>query len=422
MKMVKSLLLGSAAGVVAMTGAQAADLPVKAKPVQYVKICSLYGAGFWYIPGTNTCIKLGGWVRTEYNINSLGSFNPNKSTDFTRGDTENTIRNRGIMTWDVREQTEYGTLRAYIAGGWQDNNASAGQIYAPRAFIQFAGFTLGRATSFYDFYATPWYSNTTNVWGSDSGGGGKVVWGYTAQLGNGLSASIALEDGAWVQKGILGNAYSAGEQLPDLAANMHIDASWGMAQIMGALHQVNAKGVVPSSHPDDKVGWAIGAGLKVNLPMLGKGDSFAVEGDYTEGAIGYAGSGIGSFSWCHGASCGFGTASDATYMGVGHDLELTTAWSVVAGMDHHWDAHWKTSLYGTYGEVSYSDAAKAHNGSADDWHYSQIGSRTVWSPVHNLDLSVDVMYMNLGTARSSWGNDDQSVWQAILRAQRNFYP
>ena len=50
MKMVKSLLLGSAAGMVAIAGAQAADLPVKAKPVQYVKICTLYGDGFYYIP------------------------------------------------------------------------------------------------------------------------------------------------------------------------------------------------------------------------------------------------------------------------------------------------------------------------------------------------------------------------------------
>src|SRR5882724_646946 len=60
MKMVKSLILGSAAALVAMSGAQAADLPVKAKAVEYVKVCSLYGAGFFYIPGTDTCIKLGG--------------------------------------------------------------------------------------------------------------------------------------------------------------------------------------------------------------------------------------------------------------------------------------------------------------------------------------------------------------------------
>ena len=70
MKMVKSLLLGSAAGLVAVAGAQAADLPVKAKPVEYVKICSIYGAGFFYIPGTDTCIKIGGWTRAEVDFNA----------------------------------------------------------------------------------------------------------------------------------------------------------------------------------------------------------------------------------------------------------------------------------------------------------------------------------------------------------------
>ncbi|MGA8974662.1 MAG: porin, partial [Pseudolabrys sp.] len=78
MKMVKSLLLGSAAGLVAVAGAQAADLPVKAAPVQYVKICSLYGVGFYYIPGTDMCIKIGGWVRAEAawhtNNSSIGTF------------------------------------------------------------------------------------------------------------------------------------------------------------------------------------------------------------------------------------------------------------------------------------------------------------------------------------------------------------
>ena len=65
MKMVKSLLLGSAAGIVAVAGAQAADLPVKAKPVEYVKVCSLYGAGFYYIPGTDICLKIGAAFRAE---------------------------------------------------------------------------------------------------------------------------------------------------------------------------------------------------------------------------------------------------------------------------------------------------------------------------------------------------------------------
>ena len=73
MKRVKILLLGSAAGLVAVAGAQAADLPVKAKPVEYVKICSLYRDGFFYIPGTDTCLKIGGWVRWETDVGAGGS-------------------------------------------------------------------------------------------------------------------------------------------------------------------------------------------------------------------------------------------------------------------------------------------------------------------------------------------------------------
>jgi hypothetical protein len=69
MSKIKSLVLGSAAGLVAIGGAQAADLPVKAKAVEYVKVCSLYGAGFYYIPGTDTCIRLGGYLRAEVTFN-----------------------------------------------------------------------------------------------------------------------------------------------------------------------------------------------------------------------------------------------------------------------------------------------------------------------------------------------------------------
>src|SRR5690348_12659511 len=153
MKMVKSLLLGSAAGLVAVAGAQAADLPVKAAPVQYVKICSLYGAGFYYIPGTDTCMKIGGYVRAEYDINATGSFTPilnGVNALHNRNSNEINSRARGIITVDVREQTEYGTLRSYISGGWQADNGGAapnGSIGAATAvyrfFVQLAGFTAG---------------------------------------------------------------------------------------------------------------------------------------------------------------------------------------------------------------------------------------------------------------------------------------
>src|SRR5690242_21159180 len=113
MKMVKSLVLGSAATLIAMGGAQAADLPVKAKPVQYVKICSLYGAGFWYIPGTDTCMKIGGFIRYETDFNASGSFSTyltGANARFDRADTRDTNnRTRGVVSFDVRSQTAYGT-------------------------------------------------------------------------------------------------------------------------------------------------------------------------------------------------------------------------------------------------------------------------------------------------------------------------
>ena len=102
MKMVKSLLLSSAAGLAAVSGAQAADLPVKAKAVEYVKVCSLYGAGFFYIPGTDTCIKIGGFARTEWNHNAAGSFNTNvagANAQYTRASDTLVNRSRGLFSF-----------------------------------------------------------------------------------------------------------------------------------------------------------------------------------------------------------------------------------------------------------------------------------------------------------------------------------
>src|SRR5262249_49124344 len=100
MKMVKSLLLGSAAGLVAVTAGEAVDLPVKAKPVEYVKVCTLYGAGFWYIPGTDVCMKIGGFIRTEWDVHAGGSFAP-----FTNGGN----------AFQFRSENNYVTrARAYL--------------------------------------------------------------------------------------------------------------------------------------------------------------------------------------------------------------------------------------------------------------------------------------------------------------------
>jgi hypothetical protein len=134
----KSLILGSAAGLIAIGGAQAADLPVKAKAVEYVKVCSLYGAGFYYIPGTDTCIKIGGAIRIDTAFNG-GTYDnpfwqgqPGAANAWT-GDYIST-RQRINLTTDTRTATEYGVVRTYaniqfdflqdresIAGGYTES-------------------------------------------------------------------------------------------------------------------------------------------------------------------------------------------------------------------------------------------------------------------------------------------------------------
>jgi porin-like protein len=464
MKMVKSLLLGSAAGLVAIAGAQAADLPVKAKPVQYVKICSLYGVGFYYIPGTDMCLKVGGWVRAEYTWGAngnigLGGFNGNVNDRTTNNST---WRARGYITADARNQTEYGTVRGYLAIGLSTNNVGADSasntFSANRAFIQWAGFTWGLAQSFYDFYSVP----ATSYWGtfpaSDTGDPGWLVSGYTAQFGNGFSASLAAEmrrqtvidRGTLSSTGAITSQYG-GFQTPDVVGNLRVDQAWGSAQIMAAYHDVNATydtGVFKQSHPDDKAGWAVGAGIKLNAPMIGQGDYLQAQVNYTEGALRYVFFAT-NFQWAKvdGNSAGFGPLTDAVYSGVaGDSLQLTTAWNVNAAYEHFWNPRWRTSLYGGYAEVNYNDesnsimcgfgGAAVTNGCDMDWKTWWIGSRTQWNVTKDFYMGLDVLYAKLQSANAGIGGgvafaaspngflpkDDVDNWQFRFRVHRDFYP
>src|SRR6202047_3017544 len=111
MRMMKGLLLFSAASLAA-TAASAADLPVKAKAVEYVRVCSLYGAGFWYIPGTDTCIKIGGYVRADVTFDGSGSHGQpawnGDSGQRNRYFDDFIARSRMVLQVDTRTATEYG--------------------------------------------------------------------------------------------------------------------------------------------------------------------------------------------------------------------------------------------------------------------------------------------------------------------------
>src|SRR5882757_964869 len=299
MKMVKSLILGSAAGLLAMSGAQAADLPVKAKAVEYVRICSLYGAGFWYIPGTDTCMKIGGYLRVDTTFNGGIYDGPNWNGSAGSGDRfvdRINSRSRMALTVDTRTATEYGVVRTFAQADFQFNNfgtqngntpssgvgggigaagtsgnqgfLTAGQLSGLNGsllnnpgggyvavefvFIQFAGFTFGKSAS---AYATPWHgypgNNTSFLMGGHDTVTGVNNIQYTAQFGNGVSGTVGLDDPTVFNRtalynlstGIGGNGLGTtqygGFVAPDLVGNIRVDQAWGLFQVSGALHTVN---------------------------------------------------------------------------------------------------------------------------------------------------------------------------------------
>ena len=338
MKMVKSLILGSAAGLLAMSGAQAADLPVKAKAVEYVRICSLYGAGFFYIPGTDTCIKLGGYLRVDTTFNAAGvQDTPAWNGDPGQGNRYRdyySTRARLALTVDTRTATEYGVVRTFGQGDFTFdtlggatfnpnslatnlgnntnllNSAGGGYVAVEMGFIQFAGFTFGRSAS---AYSTPWHgypgNNSSNLLGGNDTVTGVNNIQYSAQFGNGVSGTIGLDDPTVYNRTSLLNlspalastAISAGAQAyggvhsPDISGNIRIDQAWGLFQISAIAHEVVASynilgaGGVPSNfseaggHPDTKWGGAVMAALNIKNIPTGPGDDLKIDATYSKG-------------------------------------------------------------------------------------------------------------------------------------------
>jgi hypothetical protein len=116
MKSLQILLFGVAAGLLAIGAASAAEQHAKGNPAGHAKNCSAYGAGFHYVPGADLCMKIGGWARAEASGGGVnwGALSGNPGDGAAANDA---MRARGYVTTDVREQTEYGTVRAYVSVG-----------------------------------------------------------------------------------------------------------------------------------------------------------------------------------------------------------------------------------------------------------------------------------------------------------------
>jgi hypothetical protein len=470
MKVMKSLLLGSAAGVVAMSGAQAADLPVKAKAVEYVKVCSAYGAGFYYIPGTDICLRVGGYLRMDYYLhgpagNGQSWFQGTTAVPIDDADNATGWRSRGAMILDARTNTAYGTLRSYMVthaslqtGGTAVPAATAVGLDA--AFIQFAGFTFGAAPSLWKFAGA--YGMNALI------GSGDLVFisqiAYTAQLGNGVTASIGIEDASQRRGYIFGtsqfgtistvgvlnipavSAQYKGQYFPDITANVRVDQAWGSAIVTGALREVHAANTRPTgvgttsvSDGPSKWGYAVGAGIEIKLDSIAPKDRAQIWGSYGKGATGYVNSGPASNfgvmaitgANLNGPIAMWVDAIDANGTGAG-GLSLARTWAVTGQFQHYWTPMLRTNVGVGYTDYNVQNTALAQQGGSitvPDFRLLNATVATVWSPVANLDLGVEVMYYDLTTRNGVYGpaasagtpgSASGDGWAGTIRAQRNF--
>jgi len=205
---IKSLLLGSAVASVAFTGAQAADaiFVPEPEPMEYVRVCDVYGAGFFYIPGTETCLKVGGYVRYQINWNE--------------GDDGWRKQSRAQLTLDARNETELGTLRSFAELWFQNNTPNnAGDddgLRVRQAFIELGGLYLGTKITLWDGALSGEYDNFG--WSDEV-----HTVGYNFAAANGVNVGIALEE--------YDNNY---DYTPNVVGKVGITQGWGSLNVFAA--------------------------------------------------------------------------------------------------------------------------------------------------------------------------------------------
>ena len=428
----KTLLLGAAAGLVTVGAAQAADLPMtKAEAVEYVKVCTEFGAGFFYIPGTDTCLKIGGQIRADY---TFGGFNGNLTNSRVRTNDVVNFGGRAQVTWDARTDTGYGLLRSFIAlNGNITDGASSFSV--DKAYIQLGGLTAGYATSFFDFYAS---DNTIFAGEFDSDHTTNLL-AYSAQFGGGFIATLSVEDAKVYRAGntfigtpgVVAPATAAdtnvvgGVTAPDVVGSLRITQGWGSAQIMGAVHQVRFGTVSESIDPDGagplnptvvgpistnetKYGYAVGAGAKFNLPVLG-GAVWAIQGTYAKGATAYTGATTNGL----GGTDGYVFTGAPLAVGSTFTYKLASAWSVASELSMTFSPSLSGAIYGSYIDYNAPTAA----GKASDFKAWQLGGQLTYTIVKDLTVAGEINYLSVDPGGPGGKNDG---FFGGVRFQRNF--
>jgi hypothetical protein len=223
-----------------------------------------------------------------------------------------------------------------------------------------------------------------------------------------------------------------GQGIPDVVGNLRVDQGWGSAQVMAAYHEVRGTfgGVGRSA-----AGWAVGGGIRLNLDMLARGDVLWLQATYADGALGYVftnDNSDGLIQTRQAIGTGLLTAlyADGAINIAGTGIVKSKAWGIHGGFRHFWTPALRSAIWGKYVNIdspgAVLGAAAGDGGNLNDIRFWQVGVNTIWSPVRNLDLGVEVVYQNLNSRDNGSGltplasRGNATAWSGMFRVQRNF--
>ncbi|MEI9420565.1 porin [Mesorhizobium sp. Cs1299R1N1] len=386
---IKSLLLGSAAALIAVSGARAADAVVVAEPepAEYVKICDVYGAGYFYIPGTETCLRIGGYIRYDIQGGDVGSFDGAKSRDVKDGDVQETWRKKArftLKTWTGQE-TELGTLKTYTETRWNFNNANNYASYygnpagnsSPSlnfAWIQLGGLRVGKDESAFNTfigYAGNVIQDTLVPYGDFD----TNVVQYYFDAGNGFSAVVSLEEGSGAGKF---GSYGVGtidSYVPHVVGGVKWTQGWGA--ITGVVaYDSNYEEVAGKVRLDVNVSSALSLWI-----MAGYG----TDDNYNDPTYALPAGGRGFYK--------------------------------------QWGGNWAVWGGGTY-KFNEKTSFNAQAG-YDDWKNLSIAANIAYDVVPGFTVTAEVDYLHAGhfddVGFSNWTNaDKKNSVGGMLRFQRSF--
>jgi len=534
-----------------------------------VKVCDAYGAGFFVIPGSDTCVRIGGYVRAEYQYvnpqatsqlvyssstknmlgnsptlvssgtNALmsapsapsgGSYDIKKSsaaptsvTAMSAGTNLNTVVASSGATWsgtngssvyggvslvnrygsivqaygqnadaqatagyeirgridvDARTPTAMGPARTFVRlrlantsgvrnttiannTGYTNAVASTTGATLESASIQWAGFTFGVAPE--NYAMMPSMILNSNPWAGFPNGMKQIA--YTASLGGGLSATVALEDGKDLSAGQ--QNLSRASTTAWLVGNVRLDQSWGFAAVHGMVGNnsvqknwtpttwvaggLDANGVeqvagyyyvapfagfnAPASSSTlstgetKKLGYAVGATVNFKLPMIAPGDQMWLTANYADGAM---------TAIMSGGLSNVSTPANRRLLGglvrLDQNLQVTglntfdtvKAWNVAGAFTHYWAANWRSNFTAGYIAVNTptADAGYIQWGNGNLQVYT---AGLTYSPVKDLDIGLETQYAKASNKVQNWSTGapaltglNPSNWTTKLRVERTF--